>query len=254
MKHEKSVPFFTVAAGFSNYTREYPAYVEKFGKENVEWACYADKYTIEEHIEEIKTHFPNGRPFILIGHSLGGSLIIEMLAKEKMPSECEGVVLVGASRRLYPHPALNFAFRLPVPLVYAFSAFLMLIFPIFLVAYKFNLHKAFHASFEGFWRLVENGAKRMKKEFNYCLRDIGKNVSDILEENKHIPVLFIRLKKDIMIREEDVEETKSFFHKHKERIIPIDTIHLNHEFDSVVADIINEELPFFGFESFQKGN
>ncbi|MHA1399841.1 MAG: alpha/beta fold hydrolase [Candidatus Heimdallarchaeaceae archaeon] len=245
---DKKQPFITVAAGFSNYSREYPAYIEKFGDENVEWACYAKKYTIEEHIEEIKSHIPNGRPYILTGHSLGGSLLIEMMAREKLDENCKGVVLIGASRRLYPHPTLNFIFRLPVPLIYAFSIFLMFIYPIFILVYKFNMHKATQASFEGIVRLVENGARDMKKEFNYCLRPIGQDVTDILEENKDIPVLFIRLKKDMMVKEEDLELTKSFFNNWKERIIPSDSIHLTHDFDYIVADILNEEMPFFGFE------
>ncbi len=248
MTSSSEIPFITVAAGFSNYHREYPAYVEKFGKENVEWASYAKRYTIEDHLEEIKSHIPSDREYIITGHSMGGSLIIELLTREKLDDRCKGVILVGASRKLYPHPILNFIFRFPVPFIYAFAIFLILIYPIFIIAYKFNMHKATQASFESIIRLVENGAGEMKKEFNNCQRIVGLNVTDILPENKHIPALFIRLKKDMMVHEDDLKETISFFDNAKERIIETDAIHLTHAFDYIVADIINEEMPFFGFK------
>lgn len=125
---------------------------------------------------------------------------------------------------------------------------MVLLFPLNLVINKFNLHKSIQASFEGIVRLVENGEREMKKEYNGCLRKIGKEVHGILDENKDIPALFIRLKKDLMVNQEDLKYTKTFFPKMREIIIPSDSIHLTHDFDYAVADILGEELDFFGYK------
>jgi len=246
----KEIPFLMVAAGYSNYTREYPAYIEKFGQENVQWTTNAGRYSIEDHIDELKSKLPIDRPYIITGHSMGGSIIIELMNKEPLVN-CRGVSIVGSSRIQPSHWFLNFLFYLPVPIIYLFFGLMALSFPITLIVTRFNFHKAVQASFDGIARLIENGARKMKKEYNGCLRKIGKNVHGILEENKNIPTLFIHLKKDMLVDDEDLEYTKAFFNVRKERIIPADTIHLTHDFDNLVADILGEELDFFGYEKME---
>lgn len=237
-------PKIIVVAGFSNYNREYPDYTKKFGEQNVHWTTNRDRYTVEEHLAELKSKIPKDQPYILSGHSMGGALIIELMKREKIDN-CKGIVLVGASRRIFPHWALNFIFHMPIPIIYLFAITLVISFPISLIVNLFNLHKAKQASFEAFQRIRDCGARRMKKEFNLCLRDLGKDTEDILEVNKNIPVLFLRLKKDMMLREWDIKLTKSFFNNWKEIIIPSDCIHLTHDFDDKVAELINRELSFF---------
>ena len=80
------------------------------------------------------------------------------------------------------------------------------------------------------------------------MKKIGRNVHHVKEENKDIPVLFVRLKEDLLVDVEDVEYTKSFFNNVRERLLPYDSIHLTHDFDYPVADLIGDELDFFGFD------
>ena len=239
-------PFVILAPGFSNYYREYPAYEERYGKENFAHTTNYKRFTIEEHLDEIESVIPKNRDYILIGYSLGGCNLIELLSRKKLQN-CKGVILVGAARILTPHPFLNFLFRLPVPLIYFFATILALFFPINFIISGFNLKKAIPASFEGLVRLIENGAGKMKKEYNYCVRKVGRNVEDILESNKEIPLLVIRLQKDMMIDEEDLNVVKSFFKKSKEKFLPKNIIHLTHKFDSLYIKIIDEHRDFFGY-------
>ncbi len=248
MELEQFCPDIIVAAGFSNYYRKYPKYKETFGEDKATWTCYLDTVTIEEHLEEIKSKIPKDRPYLLSGHSMGGALLIELMKREKLEN-CKGIILVGASQRIYPHWFLNFTFYTPVFVIYAFAITLVLSYPLILLITGFNTHKAKQAAFEGLERLLENGARRMKAEYNQCLRKVGKNTNPIVEENKAIPVLFIRLKKDMMVKEEDVSRTKKLFEVYKERIIPTDSVHLTHDFDDDVAKMIKEEYPFFGYSA-----
>ncbi|MHA1667777.1 MAG: hypothetical protein ACTSX6_08845 [Candidatus Heimdallarchaeaceae archaeon] len=241
-------PFVVLVAGFSNYKRRYPAYEKKFGKENFSWTTNAKRYTVDEHLDELESIIPRNRKYILVGYSMGASLIIELLSRKKMEN-CNGVVLIGGARIQPSHWFLNLLFKLPVPVIYMFSIIMALSFPIVLVFSKFNFHKAIPASFEGLYRLIENGAREMKKEYNECIRKVGRNVSDILEENKQIPLLIIRLTKDMMVNDEDLELVKSFFLKKKEKVMPADIIHLTHALDEQFAEIITNELDFFNFSS-----
>ena len=244
-------PFVVVAAGFSNYTREYPAYSKKFGKDNVIWTTNAKRYTIEDHLDELESKLPTDKPFLLVGHSMGGSIIIELLSRKPVKN-CKGVTLIGAARTCPSHWFLNFLFYLPVPIIYSFFILLVILFPLNFILTGFNLHKAKQASFEGITRLVENGAREIKKEYNYCLRKIGRTVENIHEENRDIPTLFIHLEKEMMVDEEDLSKTKLMFSNKREHVIVTDTIHLTHDFDYTVADILGENLDFFGYKNSPK--
>ena len=74
---------------------------------------------------------------------------------------------------------------------------------------------------------------------------MGRNITGILKENSTIPTLFIRLNEDLMVDEEDVEFTKTFFKKTKEIILPDDIIHLTHALDSEFIDIFMAQTEFF---------
>ena len=248
-----SKPFVVVAAGFGNYTREYPAYAKKFGKENVIWTSNYKRYTVEDHLEELESKIPKDKPYILVGHSLGGSIIIELMSRKPL-NNCQGVSLNGASRRVLSHWFLNFLFYLPVPIIYSFFVLMVILFPLNFVLTGFNLHKAKQASFEGIIRITENGTREIKKEYNYCLRKIGREVTKIHKDNLSIPTLFIHLEKEMMVDEEDLEFTKSLYKNKKVKIIKSDTMHLTHDFDYVVADLIGEELDFFGYEKISKSS
>ncbi|MCK5141473.1 MAG: alpha/beta hydrolase, partial [Candidatus Heimdallarchaeota archaeon] len=193
------------------------------------------------------------KPYILVGHSMGGSIIIELMSRKPLDN-CQGVSLNGASRLTLSHWFLNFLFYLPVPIIYSFFALMVVLFPLNFVLTGFNLHKAKQASFEGITRLIENGAREIKKEYNFCLRKIGKDVTSIHKNNINIPTLFIHLKKEMMVDEEDLKFTKSLYNKKRVKIIKSDTMHLTHDFDYVVADLIGEELDFFGYEKISKSS
>ena len=248
-----SKPFVVVAAGFGNYTREYPAYVEKFGRENVVWTSNYKRYTVEDHLEELESKIPKDKPYILVGHSLGGSIIIELMSRKPL-NNCQGVSLNGASRMVLSHWFINFLFYLPVPIIYSFFALMVILFPLNFVLTGFNLHKAKQASFEGIIRLIENGAREIKKEYNFCLRKIGREVTDIHKENLDIPTLFIHLEKEMMVDEEDLKLTKEMYKNKRVKIIKSDTMHLTHDFDYVVADLIGEELDFFSYGKIPKSS
>ena len=239
-------PFIVLVSGFGNYKRKYPAYDEKLGKEGYAYTTYYKRFTIQEHLDEIHSIIPQDKEYLMIGYSLGASLIVEYL--NKYPAEnCKGVTLIGGSRIQGSHWFLNFVFKTPVPVILFFSFIMALCFPVVLIASKFNFKKAIPASFEGLYRLIENGPWDMKKAYNTCLRKVGKDVNGVLEQNKKIPVLIIKLVKDMMVNEEDLEYTKSFFNKVKERILPSDIIHLTHKDDKLFLEIVEEETEFFGY-------
>ena len=244
---EKNSPFVVVAAGYSNYDREYPAHTEKFGKDNVVNTTTKGRFSVQEHIDELHELLPKEREYLLIGHSMGIPTTIELMNKIPLKN-CRGAVFVAGSRTQESHWFFEFLFRLPVPLIYVMGSILTLMFPINLIIYKFNFHKTFQASFDGIWRLIVSGAGNMKREYWDCLKKIGRDVHGVLEENKEIPILFLRLKKDKLVNDEDVEYTKTFFKNIKEIILPYDSIHLTHDYDFLVLDVIGEQLDFFGYD------
>lgn len=238
-------PFMILAPGFSNYKRTYPTYEERYGKDNFAYTTNYKRYSIDDHLEEIESLIPENKPFMIAGYSMGGCNIIELLSRRAL-TNCKGVVLIGAARILTPHWFLNYLFRLPVPLIYFLAIFIALLFPFNFIVSGFNLKKAIPASFEGLVRLIENGAGKMKKEYNGCVRKVGRNVEDILEENRKIPLLIIRIQEDMMTDEEDLATVRTFFTKSKERILPENIIHLTHKYDSLYIQIIDGEKDFFG--------
>ena len=48
-------PFIVLVAGYSNYTKKYPAYKERFGEKNYAHTTNAKRYTVDEHLDEIKS-------------------------------------------------------------------------------------------------------------------------------------------------------------------------------------------------------
>jgi len=240
----KNDPFMILAAGFSNYDREYPIYEEKFGKENFAHTTNQNRFTIEEHLEEIESLMPKNREYMLIGYSMGGSNILELLGWKNL-TRCRGVVLVGAAHIQDVHWFLNFMFRLPVPIIYFFAILIALLFPMNLIIAGFNFKKAVPASFEGLYMFLRYGARNMKKEYNHCIRKVGRNLDDILPENKDIPLLIIRLEKDMMVRDEYYQTVLNWFNKTKMRILPPDIIHLTHRLDNLFISIIEEEKELF---------
>ena len=240
-------PFIVMVAGYSNYTKKYPAYEERFGKENYAHTTNAKRYTVDEHLDEIRSLIPKDRSYMLVGYSMGASLIIELLNKEKLEN-CKGITLIGGSRYQPSHWFLNFTFSLPVPIIYFFASIILLTYPFTLIFSGFDFEKARIACYEGSIKsLVINKAREMKKEYNQCIRKVGRNIKGILNENKEIPALFIRLKKDLMVDEEDLEFTRTFFSKTKEIILPDDVIHLTHDMDSEYVEIFMSQSDFFSF-------
>ena len=237
-------PFIVLVAGYSNYTKKYPAYEERFGEENYAYTTNAGRYTVDEHLEETKSLIPENRPYLLIGYSMGVSLIIELFNREKM-NNCKGVTLIGGSRYQPTHWFLDFVFSLPVPIMYFFAIILLLTFPFVYLFTGFNYEKARSACYEGLQSFIEYGAQEMKKEYNQCIRKVGLDIEGILKENEEIPALFIRLKEDLMVDEEDLEYTKTFFKKTKEVIMPENIIHLTHAMDAEFIDIFMGQKDFF---------
>ncbi len=241
-------PFMILVAGFTNYHRKYPIYEDRYGKENFAHTTNQKRYTIDEHLEELESLIPKDREYMLVGYSMGGSNILELLGRKHL-SKCRGAVLVGSAHIQDVHWFLNFMFLLPVPIMYLFAIIIALLFPMNLVIAGFNLKKAVPASFEGIYMFVKHGARNMKKEYNQCIRKVGRNLDDILEDNKDIPLLMIRLEKDMMVKEEHYQTVLTWFHKTKIRILPPDIIHLTHRLDDLFIDIIKEEREFFGYEN-----
>ncbi len=238
-------PFIVMVAGYSNYTKKYPAYEERFGKENYAHTTNAKRYTVDEHLDEIRSLIPKDRSYMLVGYSMGVSLIIELLNKEKLEN-CKGITLIGGSRYQPSHWFLTFTFSLPVPFIYFFASIILLTYPFVLLFSGFNFEKARLTCYEGSMKsLVVNNVREMKKEYNQCIRKVGRNITGILKENSTIPTLFIRLNEDLMVDEEDVEFTKTFFKKTKEIILPDDIIHLTHALDSEFIDIFMAQTEFF---------
>ena len=239
--------FMILVAGYTNYHRKYPVYEEKFGDEKFAHTTNFKRFSIDEHLEELESLIPENREYLLVGYSMGGSNILELLGRKHL-TNCRGAVLVGAAHVQDVHWFLNFMFLLPVPIMYLFAIILALLFPMNLIIAGFNLKKAIPASFEGIYMFFKHGARNMKKEYNQCLRKVGRNLSDIKEENKDIPLLIIRLEKDMMVKEEHYETVLTWFNKSKTRVLPPDIIHLTHRLDGLFIDIIEEESEFFGFD------
>ena len=237
-------PFVVLVAGFSNYHWNYPAYQEKYGPDNFAHTTNAGRYTVDDHLDEINSIIPENRPYVLIGYSMGVSLIIELMNRQKLPN-CKGAALIGGSRYQPTHWFLNFVFKLPSPFIYFFATLILLSYPIALVINKFSIKNTNHTCVEGLLRLIENKASEMKKEYNHCIRKVGLNIDGVLDENKEIPIYVIRLEKDLMVDEEDLEYTKTFFRNVKEKVLPSDIIHLTHKMDKEFIQMIEEESGFF---------
>ena len=229
-----------ISTGFGGIGREYPDYEAKFGKENVTVIRWDKTCTdIDSHLAKIKETIPNNEPFVLCGHSLGGSLAIELLSRERIPF-LQSLVLIGSSRRIKKEQGLEFIMKFPWFFLWPFAVLMALAFPITIFIWR---EKTFDTYYELFKFLKRDGAKKIHKQYNLTLKKLGAAKSII---DPTLPVLYVGLPKDSLIDEEDLEFTLKMFNKSKKSLINANSIHLIEKYDPITVEKIAEEAEYTG--------
>ena len=221
--------------------REYPDYFQKFGKNNVEIIKWDETCTdIDSHLVKLKKHLPNDEPFVLCGHSMGGGLIIELMKREKILG-LQGVVLIGASKKIKQDSGLKFIMRFPWIFLWIFAILMVLALPITVFIWR---SKTIDTYLELFRFLRRDGAKKIHRQYNLTLKKLG-NVDSILQPE--IPLLFVGLPEDTLVDKQDLKITKALFHKSRENLIlGTNSIHLIEKYDPIIVEKIAEEAEFIG--------
>ncbi|NHJ86769.1 MAG: hypothetical protein FK734_15000 [Asgard group archaeon] len=232
-----------VATGLGGAGRFYPDYFVKYGEENVTVVCWDEKCTdLDSHIAKLKTNIPKDKPFVGTGHSMGGSIWLELISRENIPN-MKGLVLVGSARTLKSDNGVKFLmagtwFRLWVLVIT-----LTLIMPIMLFIWR----KKTFETYREMWRfLLKDGARKIHRQYNLCLKKLG-GVMKV--QNPNIPLLVVKLRKDTLVDEDDLNYTKSMFNYVREQIIETDSLHLTEKFDHITVEKIALEAKFLGLIS-----
>lgn len=99
-----------VATGLGGAERFYPDYEVKFGKDNcIIVTCDKSCTDLDAHINFLKERIPK-EPFVACGHSMGGSIWLELISREFI-SNMKGLVLVGSARTLKQDQGVKFLMK-----------------------------------------------------------------------------------------------------------------------------------------------
>lgn len=226
--------------------RFYPDYYAKFGKENVKVLCWDETCTdLESHLKLIRENIPRDQSFVAVGHSMGGSLLLELLARERIPN-LKGLVLVGASRRMRSEQGINMIMKFPWFFLWIFTIFITLAFPITILFWRSKTYDTYRE----LWRfLTKDGARKIHKQYNLTLKKLG-TIKRVV--NPEVPLVVVRLEEDTLIDEDDLEFTKAMFHNVHEQIIQTGSLHLTEKFDPITVEKIALEAEFLGLITKEK--
>ena len=235
-----------VATGLGGAGRFYPDYEVKFGKENCTVVCWDKTCTnLDSHITKLKANIPKKRPFIGVGHSMGGSIWLELVSRENIPN-MTGIVLVGAARTLRTEQGLQFMmkrhwFRLWwLVLMLTFAAPIMI----------FIWRKKTYDTYREMWRFLrKDGARKIHAQYNQTLKKLG-GVTSV--KNPDLPLLFVRLNEDTLVDPNDIEFTRKMFNNVREQIIEVNSLHLTEKFDYITVEKIALEAEFLGLVNKKK--
>ena len=232
-----------VATGLGGAGREYPDYYAKFGKENVTIVCWDDTVSdLDSHIAKLKENIPKEEPFIAVGHSMGGCIWLELLNRENIPNQT-GQVLVGCSRMVRGDQGVEFIMKRPWWFIWIMVLGLTAIFPIMLPIWR----KKTFDTYRELWRFVtKDGARKIHNQYNLTLKKLG-HISSV--QNPDLPMVIVRLQKDTLVDDEDLEFTKSMFNNPREQIIETDALHLTEKFDHITVEKIALEAEYLGLVS-----
>ena len=237
-----------VATGLGGAGREYPDYYEKFGRENVTIVCWDDTVSdLDSHIAKLKENIPKEEPFVAVGHSMGGCIWLELLNRENIPNQ-KGQVLVGCSRMVRGDQGVEFIMKRPWWFIWVMVLGLTALFPIMLFVWR----KKTVDTYRELWRFItKDGARKIHNQYNLTLKKLG-HITDV--KNPDLPMLVVRLRKDTLVDDQDLEYTKAMFNNPREQIIESDSLHLTEKFDPITVEKIALEAEYLGLTSNKDNN
>jgi alpha-beta hydrolase superfamily lysophospholipase len=229
-----------VAVGLGGGGRLFPDYEVKFGKENCIIVTWDKTCTdLDAHINFLKAYIPKDEPFVAVGHSMGGSIWLEIISREIIPNMV-GLVMVGCARTLKQDQGVKFLMKRHWLRIWFFVLLLTFAAPIMVFIWR----KKTIDSYREMWRfVVKDGAKKIHTQVNQTLNKLG-SVTSV--KNPDLPVLFVRLRTDTLVSEQDLEFTMNMFTNIREQIIETDALHLNQRFDPITVEKIANEAEFIG--------
>lgn len=232
-----------VATGLGGAGRFYPDYEVKYGKENCTIVCWDKSCTnLDTHITKLKANIPKEKSFVEVGHSMGGSIWLELISRENIHN-MRGLVLVGAARTLRTNQGLKFMMKHHWTRIWFIVIFLTLLAPIMWMIWRSKTYDTFREM----WRFTtKDGAKKIHTQYNQTLKKLG-GVSKV--KNPELPLLLVRLEKDTLVDEEDLKFTKAMFKNVREEIIETDSLHLTEKFDYITVERIANQAKFIGLIS-----
>jgi len=229
-----------VATGLGGAGRFYPDYEAKFGKENCIIVTWDKTCTdLEAHINYLKSKLPKDEPFVGVGHSMGGSIWLEVCSREKIPN-MRGLVLVGSARMLRSDQGVQFMMKRHWFRLWWIVLLITFAFPIMLFIWRKKTFDTYHEM----WRFItKDGARKIHTQYNKTLKKLG-GVSSVKDPD--MPLLVVRLREDTLVDPKDLEFTKSMFRNVHEQIIETDALHLTEKFDYITVEKIALEADFLG--------
>ena len=173
---------------------------------------------------------------------MGGSIWLELISRENIPN-MKGLVLIGSARTLKSDNGVRFLMAGTWLRLWVLVITLTLIMPIMLFIWR----KKTFETYREMWRfLTKDGAKKIHRQYNLCLKKLG-GVMKV--NNPDMPLLVVRLRKDTLVDEDDLNYTKSMFQNVREQIIETDSLHLTEKFDHITVEKIALEAEFIGLIS-----
>jgi alpha-beta hydrolase superfamily lysophospholipase len=229
-----------VAVGLGGEDRHFPDYEAKYGKENCIFVTWDKTCTdLDAHIKFLKNRVPKDEPFVAVGHSMGGSIWLEIISRENIPN-MKGLVLVGCARTLKQNQGVKFLMKRHWLRIWFFVLLLTFAAPIMVFIWR----KKTLDSYREMWRFVtKDGAKKIHSQVNLTLNKLG-GVTSV--KTPDLPILFVRLRTDTLVDEEDLEFTRNMFTNVREQIIESDSLHLTQKFDHITVEKIANEAEFIG--------
>ncbi|MHA1212929.1 MAG: alpha/beta fold hydrolase, partial [Candidatus Heimdallarchaeota archaeon] len=220
--------------------RQFPDYYAKFGEENVTCVLWDKTCTdLEAHIVYLKKYFPKDKPFIAVGHSMGGSILLEICSRELIPN-MKGLVLVGAAQTLRVDGGVRFMMKRHWFRITWLVCFLTAIAPIMVFIWR----KKTYDTYKELWRFTTNdGAKKIHTQYNQTIKRLG-GITSV--KNPDMPFMFVRLEEDTLVDNDDLNFTRTLFKNIRDKIIETNSLHLTEKFDHLTVEKIAEEAEFIG--------
>ncbi len=225
---------YIFAPGFGASKRSFHYYEQVFQNKFVK-LDFSECISLEDHFrvidQAVKSAIDDGEDFVLIGHSLGTSIISHYVLSREVPN-LKGMVLIGGGKRFYPAEGMNFLMNLPNFMIFLMLVGMALVSPLMFILMGWQ---GMMERLEAIKLSREMGIQKIKDVYHETIvKVINPPPLKILE----IPVLLLTLPKDVLFPSEGITDLRVNFPRLELHVIPANRYHFTHKYDVYVAGVI----------------